>query len=108
MKWFKMMSAGVMVTMLCAGCSSDAASEPPATGKTFLLVHGAWMGAWCWADVTKALRAQGATVDTVQLPAHGDDMSSLADATFDAYVTKVTAALDAEKNPVKPVGPRDD
>ena len=53
-----MMSAGVLVTMLCPGRGSDTASEPRATGKTFLLVDGAWMGAWCWADVTKALRVE--------------------------------------------------
>ena len=26
---------------------------------TFLLVHGAWHGGWCWADTEKALRAMG-------------------------------------------------
>ena len=104
MKWFKTMSAAALMAMICVACSSDDGSQPAATGKTYLLVHGAWMGAWCWADVAKALRAQGATVDTVELPAHGDDMTALADATLDAYVSKVTTALDAEKSPVILVG----
>jgi pimeloyl-ACP methyl ester carboxylesterase len=104
MKWFKTVSATVLMAMTCVACGSDAPSDPAAKGKTFLLVHGAWMGAWCWTDVANALRAQGATVDTVELPAHGNDMTALADATLDAYVAKVTAALDTETTPVILVG----
>ena len=26
---------------------------------TFVLVHGAWHGGWCWRDVAAALRADG-------------------------------------------------
>ena len=29
---------------------------------TFVLIHGAWHGGWCWARVTDRLRAQGHTV----------------------------------------------
>jgi hypothetical protein len=25
---------------------------------TFVLVHGAWVGAWCWSRVAKSLRAK--------------------------------------------------
>jgi len=30
--------------------------------KTFVLVHGAWHGGWCWKRVAERLRAQGHTV----------------------------------------------
>ena len=28
-------------------------------GRTYVLIHGAWYGAWCWRHVTPALRAKG-------------------------------------------------
>ncbi len=32
--------------------------------KTFVLLHGAWHGGWCWAPVVDALRARGHQVTT--------------------------------------------
>jgi len=31
----------------------------PVTRGTFVLVHGAWHGGWCWSPVAERLRAQG-------------------------------------------------
>ncbi len=28
-------------------------------GKHFVLIHGAWHGAWCWDGVVRALQAAG-------------------------------------------------
>jgi pimeloyl-ACP methyl ester carboxylesterase len=39
---------------------------------TFLLVHGAWHGAWCWSRVEPALRAAGHDVHTVTMTGLGD------------------------------------
>jgi pimeloyl-ACP methyl ester carboxylesterase len=36
--------------------------------STFVLVHGAWHGGWCYRDTAKALRAAGHTVYTPSLP----------------------------------------
>ncbi|MEI9985113.1 MAG: alpha/beta fold hydrolase [Aliidongia sp.] len=60
---------------------------------TFVLVHGAWRGSWCWDRVRRALRAQGHDVFTptltgvadrshlstplVDLQTHIDDVASL-------------------------------
>ncbi|MEO1493754.1 MAG: alpha/beta hydrolase family protein [Pseudomonadota bacterium] len=33
-------------------------------GKTFVLLHGAWHGGWCWAEVAEILRARGHRVTT--------------------------------------------
>ncbi len=105
MKLCKTLYAVVLIASFCGGCSSDdSGNVESAKGKTFLLVHGAWMGAWCWSDVALALRARGATVETVELPAHGDDMTALADATLDAYVAKVRTALASHDRPVILVG----
>ncbi|MEM9463770.1 MAG: alpha/beta fold hydrolase [Actinomycetota bacterium] len=36
----------------------------------FVLVHGAWHGSWCWADVADALAERGHRVTSVTLPGH--------------------------------------
>ncbi len=35
-----------------------------AAPKTFVLVHGAWHGGWCWSEVASILRARGHSVFT--------------------------------------------
>jgi len=37
---------------------------PPAGGKTYVLVHGAYGGGWIWRDVAEGLRRQGHRVWT--------------------------------------------
>ena len=39
---------------------------------TFVLVHGAWHGSWCWKRVRKALQAEGHDVFTPTLTGSGD------------------------------------
>ena len=41
---------------------------------TFILVHGAWHGAWCWRDLTHELDQRSAAWRALDLPSsHGDD-----------------------------------
>jgi len=42
-----------------AQSSSGSASSAAATPKTFVLVHGAWHGGWCWRRVADLLTARG-------------------------------------------------
>jgi pimeloyl-ACP methyl ester carboxylesterase len=42
------------------------------TPKTFVLVHGAWHGAWCYRDVEKRLRALGHEVHALTLTGLAD------------------------------------
>ena len=44
----------------------------PALVKTYVLVHGAYHGGWCWTDVATRLRAQGHTVYTPTLTGLGE------------------------------------
>jgi pimeloyl-ACP methyl ester carboxylesterase len=37
-------------------------------GETFVLVHGAWHGAWCWSAVSSELERQGHRAYAVDLP----------------------------------------
>ena len=39
---------------------------------TFVLVHGAWGGGWCWKDVAPLLRATGHDVYTPTLTGVGE------------------------------------
>ena len=40
--------------------------------KTFVLVHGAWHGGWCWRRVTDLLERQGHKVFTPTLTGLGE------------------------------------
>jgi pimeloyl-ACP methyl ester carboxylesterase len=62
--------------------------------KTYLLLHGAWHGAWAWEDVNVRLREAGNKVIAVDLPSHGDDETPVQEVTFDKYVTRVKEELD--------------
>lgn len=42
---------------------------------TFVLVHGAWHGAWCWARVAPLLEAHGHRVMAPDLPGMGQDQT---------------------------------
>ena len=56
----------------------------------FVLVHGAWHGAWCWSRLTPELVSRGHRVVTLDLPS--DDPA----ATFETYADVVAAHIDAE------------
>nr|WP_263429465.1 alpha/beta fold hydrolase [Nannocystis pusilla] len=73
-------------------------------GKHFVLVHGAWHGAWCWATTARLLVARGHRVTTLDLPSHGADETSPASVTLADYAARVLAALDAIDGPVVLVG----
>lgn len=72
--------------------------------STFVLVHGAWHGAWCWAKITPLLAQAGHKVIAIDLPGHGDDKTPTAAVTLAAYVDRVCQVLDAQTEPVILVG----
>jgi pimeloyl-ACP methyl ester carboxylesterase len=90
----------------CTGKTDDdgGANATHAASATYVLVHGAWMGAWAWDGVAPGLRAAGANVVVVELPAHGADMTPLSGATFASYVAAVSSAIDSTSGPVTLVG----
>jgi pimeloyl-ACP methyl ester carboxylesterase len=85
-------------TALAGACGDD---EPR---DTYVLVHGAWMGAWAWDAVADELRATGAEVAVVELPAHGQDDTPVAELGMNLYVDRVVETLDAKDRPVILVG----
>jgi pimeloyl-ACP methyl ester carboxylesterase len=67
---------------------------------SYVLVHGAWHGAWCWEKVVPLLEAEGHFVTTVDLPGHGDDSTPLAGLTQAEYGRRVAEAVEAAGEPV--------
>ncbi len=72
--------------------------------STYVLIHGAWHGGWCWDRVRTRLEKAGHTVATPDLPGHGDDKTPTAAVTLDAYAARVCDVLDAQAEPVVLVG----
>jgi len=70
----------------------------------FILVHGAWHGAWCWEQVEHHLGDLGAASVAVDLPGRSGDLQSVAELTLSSYVDRVVAAIDASAEPVVLVG----
>jgi len=72
--------------------------------STFVLVHGAWHGGWCWEKVVPALEKQGHRACAPDLPAHGDDRSPPASVTLDRYAARVCDVIGEATEPVVLVG----
>jgi pimeloyl-ACP methyl ester carboxylesterase len=64
---------------------------------TYVLVHGAWHGGWCWSRVARRLRAAGHEVHTPTLTGLGERAHLLTpEVGLDTHVRDVTAVLEYE------------
>lgn len=72
--------------------------------STFVLVHGAWHGAWCWYKIATRLEARGHTVIVPDMPGHGADRTPIESVTLDDIVARIGAAVEAAPEPVILVG----
>jgi pimeloyl-ACP methyl ester carboxylesterase len=59
----------------------------------FVLVHGAFGGAWCWEGVIDGLRAAGHEAEAFDLPGAGADPTPVADVTLDRYAQRICEVL---------------
>lgn len=65
---------------------------------TFVLVHGAWHGGWCWQRVAPLLRAAGHEVYTPTLTGLGERAHlGSAETTLDTHITDVVNVLAYEE-----------
>jgi pimeloyl-ACP methyl ester carboxylesterase len=62
----------------------------------FVLVHGAWHGAWCWKKVVPELTRRGHTVAAPDLPGLGDDRTPAGGVTLEDYAKRIAMVLDAQ------------
>ena len=64
----------------------------------FVLVHGAWHGAWCWRRVTQALQVQGHRAYAVTLTGLGDRAHLLSpDVTLETHIEDVRQLIETEE-----------
>jgi pimeloyl-ACP methyl ester carboxylesterase len=89
-------------SMLAAGAALGAAavgsgatrSEAQGAQKTFVLVHGAWHGGWCWRRVADLLEKQGHKVFTPTLTGLGERSHLMrADITLDTHISDVVNVI---------------
>ncbi|MBN1696913.1 MAG: alpha/beta fold hydrolase [Spirochaetales bacterium] len=90
----------IVALIFCAAALCGAQPEP----EHFVLVHGAWHGAWCWYKLAVMLEEDGHTVTLIDLPGHGIDSSDPADVTLDDYRDRITGVLDSIPEEVILVG----
>lgn len=64
------------------------------SNKTFLLIHGAWEGAWSWKATTAFLEQKGHTINAIDLPGHGDDKTPVSEITMALYANRVKKELE--------------
>jgi len=61
----------------------------------FVLVHGAFCGAWVWGPLTERLTAAGHFVEAFDLPGLGEDRTPISEITLDSCAARLCQALDS-------------
>jgi pimeloyl-ACP methyl ester carboxylesterase len=72
--------------------------------STYVLIHGAWHGAWCWEKIIPLIEKEGHKVIAPDLPGHGEDKRPIPEITLQAYTDCVCKILDEQSEPVILVG----
>ena len=91
----------VLKTMAIAGLAAGAEgtmAKAATTAQTFVLVHGAWHGGWCWSRVADRLRSAGHRVFTPTQTGLGERRHLLSkDITLDTFTADIVNAIEAEE-----------
>lgn len=72
--------------------------------STYVLIHGAWHGGWCWYKIVPRLEKAGHSVLASDLPSLGKDKTPVADISLQTWTDAVCRILDAQPEPVVLVG----
>jgi len=98
------LSVLVIATVFVA-CSQKSFTQTQSKNKsTYVLVHGAFLGAWSWEKIKNNLEGLGHKVISVDLPAHGNDKTNIKNITMKSYTQKVTSIINAQDEKVILVG----
>lgn len=68
--------------------------------STYLLIHGACHGGWCWSKVVSLLEARKHKVLAPDLPGHGNDNTPTAAVTLKSYPGRICEIAGAQPEPV--------
>lgn len=71
---------------------------------TFVLVHGAFHGAWCWTKLIPELERRGHRAVAFDLPGGGEDTTPIEAITLESYVARIADAVSRQPEPVILVG----
>jgi pimeloyl-ACP methyl ester carboxylesterase len=83
--------------ILAQAASGDRPARAQGRKNTFVLVHGAWHGGWCWQRVTPLLAAEGHAVHAPTLTGLGDRAHlARADVNLDTHIQDIVALLEME------------
>lgn len=66
----------------------------------FVMVHGAWLGAWCWDKVAGILHDHGYKTLAIDLPGHGSNYAPIGDQDIHTYSDCIAEYLRKEEEPV--------
>ncbi|WP_371368136.1 Pyrethroid hydrolase [Sporomusa rhizae] len=94
----------LMLAFTMTGICTEYVQAKSANSQTYVLVHGAWHGAWCWDQIANNLRAEGHKVIAIDLPGHGQDKAPVNEQNLETYAQAVVKVLDQQKKPVILVG----
>src|SRR5262245_13571084 len=85
-------ASGAVAAATLGGLATPAAAQTG--GKTFVLVHGAWHGGWCWRRVADLLKKKGHKVFAPTLTGLGE-RSHLLDAKvgLDTHITDIVNVI---------------
>ncbi|MBD3859893.1 alpha/beta fold hydrolase [Bacillus sp. 28A-2] len=72
--------------------------------NTFIFVHGAFQGSWCWDDIKASLQEKGHSVVAIDLPGSGEDVTPPQNISLKSYVEKVVSTIEKIDHPVILVG----
>jgi pimeloyl-ACP methyl ester carboxylesterase len=72
--------------------------------RTYVLVPGAWHGAWCWERLTPLLEAHGSRVITPELAGTGRSAADPASATLESWAREVADLCARQPHPVTLLG----
>ena len=92
--------AGALALAGCTVVPEQKPMKPSSAPASFILVHGAWHGAWCWDQTARLLRSEGHSVSAPTLAGLGkrsaEDPSTI---TLDTHIGDVLSAIDASTSP---------
>lgn len=72
--------------------------------STFLLVHGAWHGAWCWYKLAPRLERAGHRVVAPDLAGLGRDQTPLKEVSLAGWADQIARQVESEREAVTLVG----